>query len=163
MDNFSTFTNSLFTEPKTATQFRIKKFNRDNQLCYYDSIDLTEKGITEEQLDLFSDLFTRAGFEIEVKTHTYFGIYDPSRMAELIEIYPTDDCEDFKELREVTWSEDRIYDSDLQFVSIDFLREKVEELKNERLDFTKNISAQTDLILRVRVKLLNDIINGVNR
>jgi len=71
----------------------------------------------------------------------------------------TDGAQDFEELSEVTWSEDRIYDSDLQFVSIDFLREKVEELKNERLDFTKNISAQTDLILRVKIKLLNDLIN----
>lgn len=81
----------LFTEPKTATQFRIKKFNRDNQLCYYDSIDLTRRGVTEEQLDLFSNLFSRAGFKTEIKTHTYFGLYDPSRMAELIEIYPTDE------------------------------------------------------------------------
>lgn len=81
----------LFAEPKTATQFRIKKFNRDNQLCYYDSIDLTGRNVTEEQLKLFSKLFIRAGFETEIKTHTYFGIYDPSRMAELIEIYPTDE------------------------------------------------------------------------
>lgn len=81
----------FFTEPKTATQFRIKKYNRDGQLCYYDSIDLTGKGITEEQLELFFKLFTHAGFETEIKTHTFFGIYDPSRTAELIEIYPTDE------------------------------------------------------------------------
>lgn len=81
----------FFNEPKTATQFRIKKFNRDNRLCYYDSIDLTGKGITEERLELFFKLFTRAGFETEIKTHTFFGIYDPSRMTELIEIYPTDE------------------------------------------------------------------------
>lgn len=82
---------TLFTEPKIATQLRIKKYNRDGQLCYYDSIDLTGKGVSEEHLELFSKLFIRAGFEPEIKTHTYFGIYDPSRMAELIEIYPTDE------------------------------------------------------------------------
>ena len=81
----------LFNEPKTATQLRIKKYNRDGQLCYYDFIDLTGKGVSEEHLELFSKLFIRAGFETEVKEHRFFGIYDPSRMAELIEIYPTDE------------------------------------------------------------------------
>lgn len=45
----------------------------------------------------------------------------------------TDGVEDFKELREVTWSEDRINDSDLEFISVSFISARIKELEN-RLD-----------------------------
>jgi hypothetical protein len=32
-----------------------------------------------------------AGFVTEIKKHTFFGIYDPSRTVNLIEVYPTDE------------------------------------------------------------------------
>lgn len=80
-----------FGKPREAVKLEIKKFNRDNQLCYYDSVDLTCKNVTDEQLEIFTRLFSSAGFISNIKRHTYFGIYDPTRMAELIEIYPTDD------------------------------------------------------------------------
>lgn len=70
----------------------------------------------------------------------------------------TGDCEDFKELREVTWCEDSIFNSDLQFISISFLREKLENLKQQRINIFENSTPQTDLILRAQIKLLNDII-----
>lgn len=79
-----------FATPKTAVKFTVKKFNKHNQLCYYDSADLTGKDFTDAQLEIFSSLFSSAGFKTEIKKHTYFGIYDPSRFAELIEIYPND-------------------------------------------------------------------------
>ena len=80
-----------FGKPNTATKLEIKKFNRERQLCYYDSIDLTCKGFTDLQVETISKLFISAGFKVDVKTHTYFGIYDPSRNAQLIEMYPTDE------------------------------------------------------------------------
>lgn len=80
-----------FTKARTASKLEIKKFNREGQLCYYDSIDLTGKGFTDLQVETVSKLFISAGFKVCVKTHTYFGIYDPSRNAQLIEIYPTDE------------------------------------------------------------------------
>lgn len=83
IDNFNT--------PREAIKLEIKKFNRDNQLCYYDSVDLTCKNINDEQLEIFVKLFSSAGFTTNVKKHTYFGIYDPTRMVEIIEIYPTDE------------------------------------------------------------------------
>jgi hypothetical protein len=78
-------------KPRTALKLEIKKFNRKEQLCYYDSVDLTCRDVSEDVLEIFSQLFVSAGFKVEIKTHTYFGIYDPSRMAELIELYPTDE------------------------------------------------------------------------
>ena len=80
-----------YNKPRTATKLEIKKFNKNNQLCYYDSIDLTGKDFTEKQIELFSKLFVSAGFKVDVYNHTYFGIYDPSRIGELIELYPTDE------------------------------------------------------------------------
>jgi len=37
-----------FNKVRTALKLEIKKFNKENQLCYYDSIDLTGKGLDEE-------------------------------------------------------------------------------------------------------------------
>ena len=80
-----------FEKERTAVKLEIKKFNKDGQLCYYDSVDLTCKDVSEEALEIFSRLFISAGFKVEIKKHTYFGIYDPSRMAELVALYPTDE------------------------------------------------------------------------
>lgn len=75
-----------YSEPKEAIKIEIKKFNKYNQLCYFDS-----KDFTDEQINLITNLFSSAGFVTEIRRHTYFGIYDPSQTAELIEIYPTDE------------------------------------------------------------------------
>lgn len=88
-EGFSFYDN--FSETKTAIKLEIKKLNRNNQLCYYDSIDLTGKGISDEQLSIFTTLFTSAGFITNIKKYTYFGIYDPSRNAQLVEIYLTNE------------------------------------------------------------------------
>lgn len=77
-----------FDKIKTAKTLEIKKFNKDNQLCYYDSIDFTGKNIEPEMI---ANILIKAGFKASIKSHQYSGIYDPSRMAELIEIYPTDE------------------------------------------------------------------------
>lgn len=90
MSKYYTFADD-FGKARTAIKLEIKKFNKNNQLCYYDSVDLTCKNITDEQLEIFVKMFSSAGFITNIKRHTYFGIYDPSRMGELIEIYPTDE------------------------------------------------------------------------
>ena len=86
-----------FGKPRTATKLKIKKFNRNDKMCYFDEVDLTGEGFNEAQLAIISKLFLSAGFKTEVKNITYFGIYDPSRMVELIELYPTDEELDRKE------------------------------------------------------------------
>ena len=91
MENkYYTFADNFGT-PRTAVKLEIKKFNKEKQLCYYDFIDLTCKDVSDEALEIFSKLFVSAGFKVEIKKHTYFGIYDPSRMAELVEIHLTDE------------------------------------------------------------------------
>lgn len=82
---------SHFGEPRTSKTLTIKKFNKENQLCKYDSIDLTCCKIDDKALNLFIKMFESEGYKTEIKERTYFGIYDPSRMAELIEIYPTNE------------------------------------------------------------------------
>lgn len=72
---------------KTNLRLEIKKFNSDNQLCYYDSIILKD----EESFELISKLFTKAGFKVNLIRTEYTGIYDPARTAELIYLYPTDE------------------------------------------------------------------------
>lgn len=56
-----------FGKPREAIKLEIKKFNRDNQLCYYDSVDLTCKNVTDEQLEIFVKLFSSAGFTTNIK------------------------------------------------------------------------------------------------
>ncbi len=85
-----TFTND-FAKTRTSVKLEIKKFNKENNLCYYDSVDLTCKNFTDEQVEIVSKLFTSAGFKVDVFKYTYFGIYDPSRNVNLIEIHPTDE------------------------------------------------------------------------
>lgn len=80
---------------KTALKLEIKKFNKENQLCYYDSIDLK----SEENIELISRLFTKAGFKVDIIKTQYTGIYDPTRASKLIELYPTDEELLRKELR----------------------------------------------------------------
>jgi hypothetical protein len=92
MSKYYTFADDFdFGKARTAIKLEIKKLNKNNQLCYYDSVDLTCKNITDEQLEIFVKMFSSAGFITNIKRHTYFGIYDPSRMVELVEIYPTDE------------------------------------------------------------------------
>lgn len=79
-----------YGEPRTSIKLEIKKFNRNSQLCYYDSVDLSCKNFTDEQIEIISKLFISANFKVDIGKHTYFGIYDPSRVANLVEIYPTD-------------------------------------------------------------------------
>ena len=79
-----------FNKVKTAKVLTIKKFNKLNQLCYYDRIDLTFKEIDDNCLKIIVELFENAGYKTTIKETTYQGIYDPSRVGELIEIHPTD-------------------------------------------------------------------------
>ena len=90
MNEYCTFTDD-FGKARTSIKLEIKKFNKNNQLCYYDSIDLTCKNFTGEQIEIVSKLFTSAKFKVDVHRYTYFGIYDPIRSVNLIEIYPTDE------------------------------------------------------------------------
>lgn len=89
-DIYYSFDNE-FNKIRTAKKLEIKKFNRENELCYYDSLDLTFKGIDDKSLEVFSKMFLNAGFKVDVYEHQYQGIYDPSMVAKLIEIYPTDE------------------------------------------------------------------------
>lgn len=90
MEKYYHFEESFYKE-NTSIKLEIKKFNKKGQLCYFDSVDLTCKGLTDEQIELFCKLFSSAGFKVDVKRHVYFGIYDPSRYADIVEIYPTDE------------------------------------------------------------------------
>lgn len=88
-----------FNKIRASLKLEIKKFNKENQLCYYDSIDLTGRGLSEENIELFAKLFTNTEFKIDLKKSEYTGIYDPSRGVELINLYPTDEELLRKELR----------------------------------------------------------------
>ena len=46
-----------YGEPRTSIKLEIKKFNRNSQLCYYDSVDLSCKNFTDEQIEIISNLF----------------------------------------------------------------------------------------------------------
>ena len=39
--------------------------------------------------------------------------------------------EDFKTLQDVTWCSDKIYDDDLEFISVDFISARIKELEAE--------------------------------
>ena len=95
-----------YSKPKTATKLIITKLNRDNKICYYDAKDLSCKDFTDEQIKIISELFLSAGFKVEVKTHTYFGIYDPSRDAEIITLYPTDEQLDWEKRQRDKYEEE---------------------------------------------------------
>jgi len=43
---------------------------------------------------------------------------------------------DFNTLSEVTWSKDRVFDSDLEFVSSVFILRRIKELEKEKFDTT---------------------------
>lgn len=79
-----------YSKIRVSKVLTIKKFNKLNQLCYYDRIDLTMKDVDENATKIIVELFENAGYKAEIKENTYQGIYDPSRFGELIEIYPTD-------------------------------------------------------------------------
>lgn len=79
-----------YSKIRVSKVLTIKKFNKLNHLCYYDRIDLTMKGVDENATKIIVELFENLGHKIEIKENKYQGIYDPSRVGELIEIYPTD-------------------------------------------------------------------------
>ena len=39
--------------------------------------------------------------------------------------------EDFKTLQDVTWCSDKIYDDDVEFISVDFISARIKELESE--------------------------------
>lgn len=66
---------------------------------------------------------------------------------------------DFKSLEGITWDTEPIFRGDLEFISVDFLRGKMETLKEERLkSFDKDDESR-----RAQIKLLNDLINEASR
>jgi hypothetical protein len=46
-----------FMKQQEAVKIEIKKFNKNKQLCYFKSKDLTGKGFTDEQIEVISNLF----------------------------------------------------------------------------------------------------------
>ena len=65
---------------------------------------------------------------------------------------------DFNTLSEVTWSKDRVFDSDLEFISSVFILRRIEELEKE-FDNTDSIYSATGLIVRID-ELKNLLKNG---
>ena len=55
---------------------------------------------------------------------------------------------DFNTLAQVTWSKDRVFDSDLEFISSVFILRRIEELEKE-FDNTDSIYSATGLIARI--------------
>lgn len=55
---------------------------------------------------------------------------------------------DFNTLAQVTWSKDRVFDSDLEFISLVFISRRIEELEKE-FDNTDSIYSATGLIARI--------------
>lgn len=49
-----------------------------------------------------------------------------------------DICEDFNELSGISWCVDKIYSDDLAFISVSFLRKKIEEQIKIKEDFKNN-------------------------
>lgn len=47
-------------------------------------------------------------------------------------------CSDFKDLQTdcITWCADKIYKDDLEYISVDFILAKIEELKNKKYNLT---------------------------
>lgn len=78
-------------EPKTAITIEIKKYNRKDELCYFDSICLVSRDVGKDTVGVIEELFKHAGFEVKVIERSYFGIYDPTRYAEIIQKYPTNE------------------------------------------------------------------------
>lgn len=77
-----------FNKINTISFITVKKLNNNGQLCYYDRIKVD---FGEKELKTVKNLLEKAGFKVDTITHTYTGIYDPTRIAELIELYPTDE------------------------------------------------------------------------
>ena len=65
---------------------------------------------------------------------------------------------DFNILSEVTWSKDRVFDSDLEFISSVFVLRRIEELEKE-FDNTDSIYSATGLVARID-ELKNLLKNG---
>ena len=55
---------------------------------------------------------------------------------------------DFNTLAQVTWSKDRVFDSDLEFISSVFILRRIGELEKE-FDNTDSIYSATGLIARI--------------
>ena len=45
-------------------------------------------------------------------------------------------CEDFKELSNVSWADEKIYCDDLEFISVDFILRRIKELEEQKFDTT---------------------------
>ena len=76
------------------------------------------------------------------------------------------ECENFDNLQTdmITWSSDSIFQSDLRYISADFIATKIEELKKDRNSLLKNTMAPNKEInkinksLTVRINILRELL-----
>ena len=61
---------------------------------------------------------------------------------------------DFNTLSEVTWSKDRVFDSDLEFISVSFLSAEIHKMYME-----ENVSESNALRIGNKILILNKIQN----
>ena len=63
--------------------------------------------------------------------------------------------EDFKTLQDVTWCSDKIYDDDLEFISVNFISARIKELESE---IENEDSIYSEVSCRFRIDELKNLI-----